>query len=557
MFSPAALPILSLGGALPDPALGISGEAPDSGAFAQLLARQPGADAGAMPSAISLLSTLPATGPANALPESGKILPATLPDALPGTATAIAAQLNLDVPANGGLDPKTGLLPAKITATAAFLARQFREAGEGDGEAIPADAAPKEMPTTAPAQLHLAMMAHGRLAKSRSTQGDDAAQAAQAPATPASDEDQAPAAIADEQVPAATPLFGFVPSTPTAAEVVPETSANGAESSAAPVALPVAEAPVQQAPVNQPKVATEQPADPAPIAVQLPPLAPAALTADSLPVITFEGEPEGEVATSTVTLVQHQASATQLPLTLAGMADNSASSFQSGEHGGRDSHGAASHRASLRTGDGTIASAAAAPTDLIAPDAPLLAAAPVVPAENGAPAAAPVTVPTQNERPADFTQIVDRLIAARDAAGVDGQVQPLRVSLQHAEFGKISLKFEQDRQGLSVSMTSADPAFAQAVQANTQVKAAQETSGDSMAGFANGQSSQRHQDAGSWQSGGFNPFNSPGQSSGQPGNRQSFAGLRDSASPAGNPSRDSESTGAESGPTQRRRGLFA
>lgn len=73
---------------------------------------------------------------------------------------------------------------------------------------------------------------------------------------------------------------------------------------------------------------------------------------------------------------------------------------------------------------------------------------------NTAPALAPA-------RPLDFAGLVDRLVQARDAAA------PLSVSLalNHAEFGKISLRFEHDEGGLSVGMTSPDPDFARAVSA--------------------------------------------------------------------------------------------
>ncbi|MES2493188.1 MAG: hypothetical protein V4579_07915 [Pseudomonadota bacterium] len=100
--------------------------------------------------------------------------------------------------------------------------------------------------------------------------------------------------------------------------------------------------------------------------------------------------------------------------------------------------------------------------------------------DNGAAGAgaSPVAAPAGGEGPAlpaapgrpaghDFAALVDRLIAARDASqpGVgQGNVQ---VAVQHADFGQVSLSFQQDTDGLSVSATSADPDFARAVQAAT------------------------------------------------------------------------------------------
>lgn len=70
-------------------------------------------------------------------------------------------------------------------------------------------------------------------------------------------------------------------------------------------------------------------------------------------------------------------------------------------------------------------------------------------------AAAPVS------QRSDFTALVDRLIQAREVA------DPVSVhaAIAHAEFGQVSLRFEQGDQGLSVTMASSDPGFAPAVQA--------------------------------------------------------------------------------------------
>jgi hypothetical protein len=66
--------------------------------------------------------------------------------------------------------------------------------------------------------------------------------------------------------------------------------------------------------------------------------------------------------------------------------------------------------------------------------------------------------------PQDFASLVDRLVEARSAAFSDAGPQMVGAAVNHAEFGKVSLDFQQDGAQLSVSMTSADPGFARAAQ---------------------------------------------------------------------------------------------
>ena len=74
------------------------------------------------------------------------------------------------------------------------------------------------------------------------------------------------------------------------------------------------------------------------------------------------------------------------------------------------------------------------------------AAAPVVPA------------PTASPRPHDFAALVDRWVAAREAV----QPQGATLTVAHAEFGPVELRFRHETRGLAVSLTSADPEFARA-----------------------------------------------------------------------------------------------
>lgn len=84
------------------------------------------------------------------------------------------------------------------------------------------------------------------------------------------------------------------------------------------------------------------------------------------------------------------------------------------------------------------------------------------------------------DRPQDFSALIDRLVAARDAAGPQG----VAISVAHAEFGQVYLRFRQDETGLSVAMASADPAFARAASAMPPVLPVSDPQGGQ---FQNGQ----------------------------------------------------------------------
>lgn len=123
-------------------------------------------------------------------------------------------------------------------------------------------------------------------------------------------------------------------------------------------------------------------------------------------------------------------------------------------------------------------------------DAPLAAetalAAPQSP--NAAPpSSAPITAPSPTaqsltDRPHDFTALVDRLVAAREAL----QPQSVTLAVRHTDFGAVQLRFQQDAGGLSVAMASADPDFARAVSAAVPpvpAATASDTSGSNTASF--------------------------------------------------------------------------
>jgi hypothetical protein len=128
-------------------------------------------------------------------------------------------------------------------------------------------------------------------------------------------------------------------------------------------------------------------------------------------------------------------------------------------------------------------------------------------------AVAPATGTTQLSSH-DFATLVDRLVEAREAASP----QTVHAAISHSEFGQVSLRFDQDASGLSVSMTSADPEFARAVQASA-ASAGSQTPSDN--GSAPRQDAPAHHQQ-----------HSAGSSSGQPQSQpQSQAYGRESRAP--------------------------
>lgn len=77
------------------------------------------------------------------------------------------------------------------------------------------------------------------------------------------------------------------------------------------------------------------------------------------------------------------------------------------------------------------------------------------------------------EGPQDFSTLVSRLNEAREAANP----QLVRTAISHAEFGKISLQFKHETNGLSVTMANSDPNFTGAVHAAAQASQAAHNQG--------------------------------------------------------------------------------
>ena len=80
-------------------------------------------------------------------------------------------------------------------------------------------------------------------------------------------------------------------------------------------------------------------------------------------------------------------------------------------------------------------------------------------------AAATSAAAAHSPAPHDFAALVDRLVEARQAAQTTLSSQTVHAAVNHAEFGQVSLQFQQDAAGLSVTLASGDPDLARAVQA--------------------------------------------------------------------------------------------
>lgn len=103
--------------------------------------------------------------------------------------------------------------------------------------------------------------------------------------------------------------------------------------------------------------------------------------------------------------------------------------------------------------DGAPANPAALIGATLAVSAPQAQAQPMLAANTG-------TSPTN-----DMSALVDRLVEARAAARSGLGAQTTLASVTHTDFGRVSLRFDSDESGMSISMSSKDPGFAPAAQA--------------------------------------------------------------------------------------------
>lgn len=142
------------------------------------------------------------------------------------------------------------------------------------------------------------------------------------------------------------------------------------------------------------------------------------------------------------------------------------------------------------------------------------------------------------EQPLDFAALVDRLVQAREAAAP----QTTHAAVTHAEFGQVALQFRQDTDGLTVTMASADPAFARAAQAAIPAAQAAAAAGDDAA-RQDGQATAQGQNGNAAATGG----NSSQMRGGSGQSRDAGADRQTRANPSGQNASDDSRAAARSG----------
>ena len=118
---------------------------------------------------------------------------------------------------------------------------------------------------------------------------------------------------------------------------------------------------------------------------------------------------------------------------------------------------------------------------------------------NPDPAPAAPTAPHALPAGQDLSALVDRLVEARGAAQAGDAASPVSATLNHTEFGRVAVHFAPDADGLNVTLSSPDPAFAGAAQAALAVGATPANDGAQLfdgRGAGGGQTGGRHDAAG-------------------------------------------------------------
>lgn len=142
-------------------------------------------------------------------------------------------------------------------------------------------------------------------------------------------------------------------------------------------------------------------------------------------------------------------------------------------------------------------SLAALPEPSLVPDAAALPSAlQPAPAAAASPIAATPPAPAAH----DFAELIDRLVEARHAVQTTLASQTVNAAVNHAEFGRVSLQFQQDAAGLSVTLAGNDPDLARAVQAAAPTSQPGSGPGDNAAAPRQDSSGQSFQNAGQAQS---------------------------------------------------------
>lgn len=484
MFDPAASLMKTMGLAMPADAAGSvipampgeTAEAAGSGGFASLLATkidaatpdlknhaatlsafQPAAET----SAPALLAPAAADLPAKALPATGKMLPLDLPVALPvaqaasaapPTAPAISANAPVREEAKVSKAAPQPAAPA-IAMTAPMLGQaQLAPKGAAADQALAPTPSPALAAAAAPVQ---------KAAPFLTPMAARAAALATQPAEEAGPAPEPEAALPARSVPA--PLVML------AAVAKPRLALRGAEAQAAEIPAPAEDQPQPaveaqgEEPARSPVVveaapvilaaAPAVPASPAPLEAKSAgalPAAPRPRGAAPLPAVATRAREVSPEAPRTELPQQVQQIAQPLPQATIRIAAAPAEARREGEP---------ALVAAPPVGHAEPASETAPTTAAPRTAQPFAMLSPVLPAQ------APLTLSAMPasavQGPTDFAQIVDRLVAAREAVAP----AEVRVTLDHVQFGKVSVGFTPDASGMSVTLAAADPEFARAVEA--------------------------------------------------------------------------------------------
>jgi hypothetical protein len=145
------------------------------------------------------------------------------------------------------------------------------------------------------------------------------------------------------------------------------------------------------------------------------------------------------------------------------------------------------------------------------------------------------------EAPQDFATLVARLGEAREASQASGGQHVVRTSLNHAEFGQVSLQFRQQADGMAVTLASADTGLAGAVQAAAASLAANTGNGEGQPRDTQQQQPSAPQQQSSSQSSGF--AGNAGSDSGRQDQQARAAEARRTGNGGGS-TKDNQETGA-------------
>lgn len=484
----------------------LGAETADIHAFGDILAGQIGAEgalADEAPASAASLSTLPlAAGNRQA---GGKILPdaAAVSPGLTDLGVEAAAVPAPPAPTSKGAEKGQNPAFPVITVAAAALAHSKALAPlTPEAEVQPASHQPEAAPVPTLLKV-LAQVVRPRAKDAGATEAKT--ETATPTAAPTPDGDADPAIEAAGLVPISPVVLPLIGSIVPPAPVAPAGEGEAMPGAAAPL-LPQPAAEVAKAAAGSQASASPAPASPVPAAAVAAPMPSGQSAARSAvqaaaqtpsALLTVAGKP-AEVSAPLVTIlpaaplplgpaaVSARIKVSAPPATNSPAAAAPAAAVPAADRAAPLARTVAAERAPI--GETTANPATPESTDL---QAPVFTSAPATAAAQAPVAATPgVALPRH-----DFAALVDRLIEARNASVTPSSIQAVTASVHHAEFGQVSLQFQQDGKDLSVSMSSADPDFAAAVQAAMPVDRPATNSDSQQRGQTQGQSQMQSQNS--------------------------------------------------------------